>query len=35
MTVRILIAPHLKSQEAFIEGIERGLADICGPNGQS
>jgi predicted transcriptional regulator len=28
MTTDIPIAPHLKSKEAIIEGIERGLADI-------
>ena len=28
MTTSIPTAPHLKSEEAIIEGIERGLADI-------
>lgn len=28
MTPSIPTAPHLKSEEAIIEGIERGLADI-------
>lgn len=28
MTTSIPTAPHLKSKEAIIEGIERGLADI-------
>lgn len=28
MTADIPIAPRLKSKEAIIEGIERGLADI-------
>jgi predicted transcriptional regulator len=28
MTTDIPIAPRLKSKEAIIEGIERGLADI-------
>ncbi len=28
MTTDIPTAPHLKSKEAIIEGIERGLADI-------
>lgn len=27
MTISIPTAPHLKSEEAIIEGIERGLAD--------
>jgi len=28
MTTSIPTAPHLKSEEAIIEGIERGLADV-------
>ena len=28
MTTSIPTAPHLKPEEAIIEGIERGLADI-------
>ena len=28
MTTSIPTAPHLKSEEAIIEGIERGIADI-------
>ena len=28
MTTDIPTAPHLKSEEAIIEGIERGIADI-------
>lgn len=28
MTTSVPTAPHLKSEEAIIEGIERGLADI-------
>jgi predicted transcriptional regulator len=28
MTISIPTAPHLKSEEAIIAGIERGIADI-------